>query len=417
MFTSDVNFRTRYYLAFAVLALGFLLSSCEEKISTIGSSYVKDSVIRGVTSYTDSVLKLQSVLKQTVFTDGVRYTLSKNSPYLFFGSVPSENLEAWAALKFPFLPDSVGAVLDDSLILTFRTAYFYGPDPSDATLDFYIYTETGHRATDSTASLALSDLSAQPIYHYTGSVLKDTTTYIAIHLDTAILNPLLRTTSLALVIVPGPTMKSVRAFASTDDGNTANEPRLQMLIQGSANNYLISRYPDYDFHLVADGYTPPAGMFELRGSKAQRERIAVSVKDIRERLGLNSFTTINKATLDFVIDGSLTATGVVPQDSTYPLLFFRGYHEVDDSTFGLEILPTLTGSTMSYSIQSYVEYAIRHSLDSLTFDMVAGYATRTFGLHNAIVEDYNVNRWVVYSSDAIDPTKRPKFTILYSNLK
>src|SRR5207244_2596447 len=106
---------------------------------------------------------------------------------------------------------------------------------------------------------------------------------------------LLRTASLALVIVPNSSMSTVRNIASIDNGDNTFSPHLKMKIKGAADTTTITRYPVNDFHIVISDNPIPVGEFLLRGSYATRERIVIDVKHIKDQLGLNPFVTINSA--------------------------------------------------------------------------------------------------------------------------
>ncbi len=321
--------------------------------------------------------------------------MTYGSPYLFFGNVASEKLQAWAVLKIPFLVDTVGRVLNDSLVLKMKNTFLYSPGMNSEVVDFFVYVETGHKTTDSAASLSMSDLNPTPVAHFVGTAGKDSLLKVVIQLDTAIVFPLLRTTALSLVIVPGPTMNSVRAFASIDNGAITSSPFLQLTIASGTGSYQTVRYPDYDYHIVSVTPTVQQGMFELRGSAAQHERIVINTKEIRTRLALSPFSTINNALIEFTSDPAQHTTTIVPIDTVLPFLAFRD-SMADDSLKHYPLLSSRLSSDPNifrYQIQNEIEYAIRHGLDSITFEFQSGFGLRSINSAVAIGDDYNLNHW------------------------
>ncbi|MBS1903687.1 MAG: hypothetical protein JSS75_08300 [Bacteroidetes bacterium] len=410
--------RTSFHLAaLAMLLLGSLLSSCKENISTIGSDYVSDSVFRGSSSLADaSVLRLSSFVKPTVSSEGRSYNSNHSSPYLFIGQVASEGLSAWPVLKLPFLQDSVGQLLDDTLKLHMSNAFYYGTSGS-TTIEFDIY--ISNTVSDSMASISASDLVGAPIAHYSGIVAADSVLNLALQLDTARLFPALRTTQLSLVLVPSANMSTIRAFASNENGSASLQPTLQLLAFSTAGNYTTTRIPEYDFHVAQETQTPPTGTFELRGSVGRRERIVIDTRQLRTQLGLGPFATINSGLLTLFTDPTQHTFGSVPTDSSLPALIYRDSLTADSiaaiASYGSR--STTDANAINYQIRTLIEYAVRHSVDSVVLEVQTGYASRAFGGTAIFVEDYNVNRWICYGQDALDPTKRPRLTIAFSYLK
>ncbi|HET9136739.1 MAG TPA: hypothetical protein VFO76_08880, partial [Candidatus Kapabacteria bacterium] len=307
-----MNFLQRPYLLFAALAAAFLCSSCQEKISTIGSPFVPDSVVLGSHTFRDSAMKFIPIEKPLITVYDRNYNLNYSSPYLFFGNVPGENLQSVALLKLPFIQDSVGTLLDDSLTLTMPT-FFYGPSGASELVEFSVYVESTIGDTVTQVPKVVGD----KVAHFSGTVRSDTTAVITLQLDTAKIFPGLKTTSLALVIVPENTMTAIRAISSNENGTTANQPTLKLTASISGVNHFSLRNPEYDYHIIEVPQTGvTAETFELRGAVARRERITIDTKSIREQLGLTPFVTINKASLDFTYDAPSLTRGAQPADSS-----------------------------------------------------------------------------------------------------
>lgn len=314
-------------------------------------------------------------------------------------------------MKLPFIHDSVGTLLDDSLSLTV-TKFFYGPSGASELVEFSVFVLPTYSET-----ITQDQAYGPQVGHFSGTVRSDTSAAIMIQLDTSKILSLLKTSSLALAIVPE-NMTAIRAFTSNENGTAANQPTMKLTASLSGVNHFSTRVPEYDYHVILapqSAATPET--FELRGAVARRERIVIDTKSMRENLGLTPFVTINKASLDFTYDASFLTRGSQPTDSSYPQLIYRVDTLLVDTVAGFAAYANPSGTTLRYSIQTYVEYAVRHSLDSLTFELWTGLAGRSFGGTSAGAEDYNLNRWIVYNNTAADQTKRPRLSIIYSYLK
>jgi hypothetical protein len=406
------------FFVFAALGAAFV-SSCKENVSAVGSKFLHDTVSSGTHAFSDSAtFAFTPVVRRTITASGLSYSINRAAATLFFGKVTSQNLEIWSAMKMPILPDSVGRILTDTLQLRMRFAYQYG-DPNDQNISFSIYAETGNKVNDSTSSLSLSDLNmaignAGIIGSYTGAKANDSLLTISIPLDTAAVNPFLRTASLALVIVPNASMNTVRAFASIDNGDNTFSPQLRMQINTPSDT--IIRYPINDFHLiVSDGFQPSGGEFALRGSYAKREHIVINIKHIRDMLGLNPFVTINSALFEVRSDVALHTTSNVPLDTAGPILYIPNIPVFDSVLVGTS---SRTDTTLyGFQIRSSIEQALRTGSDSIVLELRSDFINRSFNSTVVSVEDQNINRWVIYGIDTANPALRPKLVIAYSFLR
>ncbi len=406
---------------FLIAALGVLVSSCKEEISGVGSNYLHDTVSSGIHTFADStIFNFQPVLKRTILASGINLNINTAASSLFVGKVSSEGLEIWSALKIPILTDSVGRLLADTLILRMRYPYHYG-DPSDQTIDFSVYVNTN--LTTGTSTLAKSDLQ-QIVGSFSGIVRKDTVKTILVALDTTILNPLLRTSSLSLIIVPNTPMNTLRAFASNENGDNTFSPTMKFIVNGATGVSTKTYNPTYDFFVeVSDGQVQP-GEFITRGGYAMRERIVVRIDSMRNQLKLNPFVTINSAILQVQSDLKYHTTSNVPLDTIGPSLGYIPNNSVADSghtfvTYGTS--STTDQSRYGFQIRNLIESALRNGQDSLVLELRSGFAYRTISGSTVDVEDYNINRWSFYgagygSSDA-DKAKRPKLVLTFSYLR
>ena len=407
--------------AFFIAAPGFLASSCTEKISGVGSTFLHDTVSSGIHLFADSSLfSFQPVVRRTINASGVDFNLNTDASSIFVGKVPSEGFESWGALKMPFLTDTIGQILTDTLVLRMRYPYHYG-DPADQKIDFTVYTNTN--LTSATSTLGSSD-KGKPIGSFSGLVRNDTLITILIGLDTTILNPLLRTASLALLIVPNAPMNTVRAFASNENGDNTFSPTLKCIVKGATDTSTKYFNPTFDFFVEISDNPSQSGEFITRGGFGARERIVIRIDSIRNQLKLNPFVTINSALLELRSDPKYHTFSDVPYDTTGPSLAYLPNTTVGDSghTF-VEYGTSSTSDTTLYGFQirTLIENALRLSSDSLVLEVRSGFAYRIISGSTVDVEDYNINRWAFYgfnygSSDA-DKAKRPKLVLTFSYLR
>ncbi len=406
---------------FLLATLGVLVSSCKEQISGVGSTYLHDTVSSGIHTFADSSsFNFQPVVRRTIIASGLNVNLNTSASSLFVGKIASEGLEVWSALKIPILTDSVGQLLADTLILRMRYPYHYG-DLSDQMIDFSVY--VNNNLTTGTSTLAKSDLQ-QIVGSFSGTVGKDTVKTMLIALDTTIVNPLLRTSSLSLIIVPNTPMNTVRAFASNENGDNTFSPTMKFIVNGATGISTKNYNPTFDFFVEVSDGTPQPGEFISRGGYAIRERIVVRIDSIRNQLKLNPFVTINSAILQVQSDLKYHSSSNVPLDTVGPSLGYIPNNSVADSghtfvTYGTS--STTDQSRYGFQIRDLVESALRNGHDSLVLELRSGFAYRTITGSTVDVEDYNINRWsfygVSYGSSEADKAKRPKLVLTFSYLR
>ena len=401
------------------LLLLFTLSSCEQKISDVGSQFLRDTVFVGGSTIGDAaLLKEMPLSKKTVNAGGRKYTMNYSSNNLFVGKNTDESLESWVVLRSPLIKDSLGTVKTISIVLPMRQ-YLYG-DAANGEIDISVYTETGNKATDSAATLTRSDLSAMPVGSFQGTISKDSVPTITITLDSNVVPPMLKTSSLSFVIVPNSAMKTIRAFSSLDASFVSAFPTFKYTSK-LANDSIMSftRSPVYDYHIVSENYTVPMGMFYIRGGVSQRERFVLNTKLIREKLALDRYATINTANLQFAFDPALFRTSAVPTDTVPPVLVDITAPQTADSAQYRQAYgerDTKLPNVLNFQLRNLIETALRTGQDSIVLELRSGYEVRTFGAINVDVEDYNFVRWVLYGTSTADITKRPRFLITYSYL-
>ena len=339
---------------------------------------------------------------------------------LLLGSTPGDITKSCIGLQIPIFPDSVGRILADTLILKMRYPYHYG-NPSNQTIDFWVYASTDGSVNDSTQFLTPANLGTI-VGSFSSVTAPDSLVTAVIPLDTGILSHPLRTASLGLVLVPKPDMQTIRAFASINNGDNTFSPTLKLFTQRTSATDTVTLFtnPSNNFYVVAEGSPVPPNEFILRGSYAERERIVINIKNIRAQLQLNPFTTINSAVLQVRSDAAYRTQSDVPVDTTGPSLVYIPNTVVADSGHAFISYGTsaTTDTTLyGFQIRSNVENSLRVGDDSLVLELRAGFISRTIFGSAVDVEDYTIDRWMMYGMNYPDPTKRPKLIITYSYLK
>jgi hypothetical protein len=401
-----------------LLAIG--ISSCEEKLSPLGSEYVRDTVtVNALTLAGNDVCTYASLYKPTLDADGITYAANYASPYLFIGKADNDALKSWAVIKAPFPGDTIGTVRAMQLTLSIRNAFMYG-DAIDNTVDFSVYIETKGKVTDSLTSLSKTDLSAQPVGTFQSSIIKDSLTTITIDLDSAMIAPYALTASLAFVIVPNAPMKCIRGFASRDNSDSAKSPFIHYITVKDGVETDRAYKPVYDFHILTDNVPAAPSTFVLRGSSVQRERIVLDIKTLRQRYALDDLTTINTCLLEFTTEPEGYRTSFTPTDTVAPILAQIYNIRKPDSLFVFQsygIRSDSNANVFLFQCRAAVEEAIRTGADSVVFELRTGFSKRIYTGIVVYMEDYHTTRWAFYDMSAADITKRPKVHLTYSRLK
>lgn len=417
---AEYNRSARRNIIVVLLFLGLgLLTSCEEKISGIGYNLLRDTVAVETTTLADSgILTSHQLLKQDVNASGVTFTLNYSSPYLFIGNVPAENLESWVVIKAPLLSDTVGVVSSVELKLPMRTNFLYG-DASNDSISFAVYLETLGKVTDSTRSLTLSDLSPTPVGYGYANVAEDSVGTITVKIDSALIAPHVHTASLAFVLVPNQSMKSIRGLSSSDVTDINYHPQIHYITIKNGDTTEKYYDPKYDYHLVTDAGATSPGTFRLRGSAAMRHRFILDMKAIRAKLDLDPYATFNNGLLQLYLEQTGTTSSVTPTDTLGAILAEIGSPSVTDSNVILRsygFKDASNSNLYNFQIREVIEKALRNGQDSVVLELRTGYAQRAFTGVIVYVEDYHLNKWTFYDVTATEPDKRPKLVLTYSYL-
>lgn len=410
---------SRKIIGILIAVFLFTLSSCEEKLSGIGYNFLRDTVAVKTTILSDAgIFTSSTVAKKDVNAQGVAFTLNYASPHLFIGKVTGEDLESWIILKAPLVLDTVGTLLSAYLELPMRNAFLYGETTTDS-ISFSVYLETAGKVTNSTSTLTKADLSANPVGYGYASVKKDSLGTLKVALDPALIEPLTHTASLAFVLVPNPSMKNIRSFASADAGDVVQYSKIHYSTVKNGDTTETNHKPEFDYHLVTDDAAVLPGTFRLRGAAAIRHRFTLDIRAIREQLALDPFATFNNALLQLQLEPSGTSSSIVPTDTIAAILAEIAAPQTNDSAVILRsygFRDEITSNAYNFQIREVIEKALRNGLDSVILELRTGYALRLFTGVQVAVEDYHVNRWTFYDVSATDPTKRPKLLLTYSYL-
>ncbi|MDP4242080.1 MAG: hypothetical protein Q8921_05005 [Bacteroidota bacterium] len=409
---------------FVLLCLALVVSSCEEKVSTLGAPYYRDTVQFNRTIRTDTgFMTMRPVSVPRIVLGGNTYSITLFSPLLIVGKVTQgENIESWGVLQFPTLPDTtIAKVVGIRLLLKDQT-YKYGDtttSPNRLDLQVYEYSPLAGAYLDSLTSLSKSALVSTPLGSFQGDFADVNDSVLAFSIDTSIVKKDLRSASLAFVVAPGATMTTARGFGSMESGDTNARPQIEYSIKVDTGILVTRLTALKDLHIAMDQSDPtPAGEFMLRGSTGWRVFDTLSLTRPGDTAQLTAFSTINSAELILSLDPARSRRSTLSFDTAGPAivqllgtndtgaaLFASGYHDASDPNI------------YHFQIRTLVEYWLRNPTKNFGFELRAGYNTRTFVAGDAFgVEDNTINRWTFYGQDATDPTKRPKFILSYSKL-
>jgi hypothetical protein len=409
----------------SLLVLGSLaVAGCKESISNIGGPFFPDKISQKTLTLSDTnVLKLSNFVRTTVQSPVHSYNVNSFGTTLFVGKVKdaaaSEDLQVWSLLRFQSITADTLANVDSIRLQLRLIAYRYG-DPSSTHVDVSVYAETKQKVNDSTSSLLLSDLNPTPLGSFVGDISSDSTPTISIKLDTALYKKLDLST-VAFVVVPN-TMTTVRGFGASETGTTGFAPSMEYNVhQPSASELVTTRPAVFDYHLVQDASTVPSGEFSLRGSASRRELVAVALSTLNNASdSISGFSTVNSAVLVLKLDPARTRHSANAGDTLGPAIV-QLYAPSSSDSLGLLVAygtadradPTI----YRFQIRTLIEQWLRFPDKNFGFEVRAGYVLRGFGTRLDTVDDFTLNRFTFFGSDATDTTKRPSLILTYSILK
>jgi hypothetical protein len=436
LMTSKNHFLLKF--TFLIFALGFVLAGCVDRISTLGAQYYNDTVSTSTSIRNDtSFMKFTDTVRPFVTTspdginsqNGIDYALADSTTLMIIGKVnnpypgDNDNMESWALLQFPPLPQDTVSQITNARILLRDQNFKYGDSTSsNSSMVHYTVYQCYHVVTDSTYSIAMNQLD-QPSVGSIDSLFLDTDDWgLPIPLNQAVFQELTGST-LGFVIVPSTpagSMTNCRGFGTIHSyGDPNSVPQLQFVMNGTDTIYHAATV---DFHIVHDLNMPPPGEFTLRGGAGERERINLNLTRPTDTAHLNAFTTINNAMLVLHIDPANSSHSNVSSDTLGPDIVQlgsvdsadhfvgNGYRDPSDTTDGLYF----------FQVRGIVQNWLADSALNYGFELRSGYSSRSFygpDPETIGVEDNTVNRWTFYGSGYSDPTKRPYLILSYSKLK
>ncbi len=401
--------------ALFLLAIGAVLAGCKDNISTLGSQFYTDTVgihtsVRSDTGF----IRFADTLRPFVSTGSADYALTDQTDLVLIGRVSSgtENLESWGLLQFPSLTaDSIPMVTSVRLLLK-DFAYKYG-DTTNVNVAFNVWT-CYNKVTDSTTSIAQSDLSASAIGTI-DTAFPDTTSYVLpIALDPTATKAVLNESNNAFVITPQSTMTNVRAFGSLRNSNVNLVPQLQIVLNDTDTIY---RTPVISFHLVHDNSMTPAGEFTLRGGAGQREHITLNIAELVDSGILDQFSSVNNATLVLHMDPNSSRLPTSQSDAIGPDIVSLGTQDSGAHLLGYGYLSDSLNMIYRFQVRALVEDWLRNPSLNLGFELRSEFVTRAFGTETIGVEDNTLNRWSFYGPNCADTSKRPYLILSYSKLR
>lgn len=412
----------RFHAIVLMILFGIGVGGCKEAISNIGGPFFPDKITQKSITVTDSsILKFSNYVQPVVQSPVHTYNINAFGTTLFVGKVSdpaaSENMQVWSLLRFQSIATDTLSNVDSVRLQLRLISYRYG-DLTSTHVDVSVYAETKQKVNDSTTSLSMSDLSPTPLGSYVGDISSDSTPTIFIKLDTAQFKKLDLTT-VAFVVVPN-AMTNVRGFGASENGTGGFPPQLEYNVHGTSE-LVTTRPAVFDFHLVQEASVIPAGEFSLRGSASRRENVQIAIAKLNTQAdSISQFSTVNSAMLVLKLDPALTRHSENSADTVGPAIVQLFATASDDSLATLVSYGTrdpVDPTIYRFEIRTMVEEWLRTPTKNFGFEVRPGYVIRTFGTRIDAVDDFTLNRWTFYGSDAADISKRPSLVLTYSILK
>lgn len=421
--SSHISGHVATLLLSALTVCGALtLSSCEDKVSTLGAPFYSDTVQFKTTVRNDlGFMKMRSVSSPKISVGGVAHNITIYSPIMFIGRVATqyENMESWGVLQFPLLADTTFAKVVSARLLIRDQNYKYGDTtvtPNRIDFQLFEYSPVSGTLLDSTTVLSKSQLIAVPAGVFQGDFADVSDSVLALPIDASMLSDL-KAASLALVIAPGNTMTTVRTFGTMQNTDTNARPSLEYTLRDSSKVVVRATV---DFHVVSDmSPAVPSDEFSLRGSLADRVFDTLALTRPSDSAQLTRFSTINNAELVLKFDPLRSRHSTLAFDTTGPAIV-----RLTASNDTGSVLPypsngyfVASDTTYHFQVRSLVEYWLRNPGTNFGFELRSGYINRAFSATDILgVEDNTINRWTFYGQNATDVTKRPKLILSYSRL-
>ena len=411
---------------FIILSGALTLSSCTDKISTLGAPYYPDTVEFRTSIRTDTgFMQFSSVIHPSVPVSDTSYNLTYSSPLMLIGrsTKGTDNLESWGVLQFPVLTgDTLSRVRGIRLLLK-DIPYKYG-DTTTSKVDFRVYESAGSgKLSYSTTQLALTDLSPDTLGSFQQAAFQDSSdNVVAIPIDTLKLvngKSDLSATSFAFVVTPGAGMTNVRGFGTSENvlADANSVPQLEYRVQVDTGIRTILLSPLLDMHIVKDQSVTPAHEFTLRGGTGLREFLNFNLSRPSDTAQLNPFSTINGAVLVLQIDPANSATSNLSLDTVGPSIAeLTNPNDTGSSLWTVGYRNHAGDLAIRFQLQTLFEYWLRNPSLNLGLELRSGFVRRTFALSSLGVEDNTLNRWTFYGPDYPDVSKRPQLILSYSKL-
>ncbi len=410
------------------------LSSCEEKVSTLGAPYYRDTVQFNRSVRTDTgFMKMRPVAVPAIAIGGNTYAITLLSPFIIVGKVstPFENIESWGVLQFPAvnavggLPDSLLSKVTGIRLLLKDQNFKYGDtmtSPNRLDLQVYEYSPPNGVQLDSLTQLSKSVLIPLPSATFQGDFADVSDSVLAFTIDLSIVKDL-HSASLAFVVAPGPTMTDARAFGAMESSDTSARPQLEYTVKVDTGIVVFRIIPTLDLHVAMDmSGPPPSGEFTLRGSTGQRvfDTLLLACPWARDTAQLSGFSTINSAELVLTLDPDRSRHSTLSFDTAGPAIIqLLTPNDTGSALYANGYRDAIDQNIYHFQIRTMVEYWLRNPGMNFGFELRSGYITRTFVTGSAIgVEDNTINRWTFYGQNygQTDDPKRPKFILSYSKL-
>ncbi|MBI3260634.1 MAG: hypothetical protein HYZ54_14340 [Ignavibacteriae bacterium] len=402
------------WLVGIVLTIGALASfGCNDKLSVVGNNLISDTLQLTSVSSTDSV---PFVIGTSSYIN--RISLS-GIGYVFIGK--SGTTEAFSLSRLS-VPDSAPELTIDNfvsakMLITPSTPYYAYGDTIGNQLSFTVYKVVKVWTTIATPDTITPDFidKTKTLATYSGIIpLKDSSSVISFDFDRDQVIEWFNlrkqygnandTLNYGIAFIPNSNSNIIRRFASGAVGSSDSTRFATILItyhRPNATDSTIKLFSAYDGTYLTTT-APEDKYITIQGASAINSNISFDVSSIPKGVA------IHLAGLTLTMDPSKSFAGTAGTD---PVVFATFV----DSTSNNLVRPYY-GSRLKDGNGNYTNEYFFPTLNTALEGMIRrnGKGTITLQVQNSYYQN-RMDKLVFFGSDAVDSTKRPKLSIVYSS--
>jgi hypothetical protein len=394
------NYAVKLFLP-ALLALAFLLSSCNDLPTDLGRSYINDTIVIKALTSVDTTLILR--IEQ----------YRERGHYFEYGSIligAAGDFKAAGDLRFAELPDTLTDITIDEILssrLFLRPSYYTFGDSLDNSLVLTLHEET--QLWDSTVIWEdiFNEDGTSPFVDphvigiYSDKIPLQDTTDISMDIEKELVlkwlhNPSDQSVLKNIAIIPDYSNSKVIREFNTTGYSTSFAPYIEVIISRDGSSLdTVYLYSFTESYLVNSPY-PDDGSLVVQGGNQLRSRVYFDLSM------LHPYATIHKAQLELTLDKEKCIMGNRPSDSTMYLEYVDTVNAITKYTYA-----SYDGGDKFYaeSVSPIIEYWNRNT---------GGLGSISFISYGYTDQNKEMERLVFYGINHPDSSKRPKLRIIYS---